>query len=128
MDLYTIVVVDDDPGLRANASLLLAEAGFAVEVCSSAAAAACLIDERAHEIGALFTAEETAGGMDGIDLAIRITARWPKIMVLVTSARSSERPVALPVMVGFMPKPWLPLNLLVTMQRAAEAQGFAREA
>ena len=55
--------------------------------------------------------------VDGVELA-RIAARVaPGVMLVVTSGRYHEQP-GLPRGARFMPKPWLPLDVLTAMQDA----------
>ncbi len=121
MQPYTILVVEDDPVIRLNAVVLFEEAGFSVADFATADAAAAFIKDRPEDVGAVFTDVNMPGQIDGLELAAMIRRRWPDIAVLVTSARYGEKPRALPPEVMFIPKPWLPLDLLVTMQLAAEA-------
>jgi hypothetical protein len=50
------------------------------------------------------------GWIDGVELAHFSTQRYPNIHVIVTSGLAVTR--RLPVGVKFMPKPWLPLDIL----------------
>lgn len=118
----TILVVEDDPVIRLDAVILFKEAGFVVADFATADEAAAFISERPAEIGAVFTDINMPGSLDGIELASMVSARWPAITVLVTSARYGRKPSALPSHVAFIPKPWLPLDLLVKMQRAVDVE------
>ena len=118
---YMILVVEDDPLLRMNAVILFEEAGFTVNEFATADAAVAFIRQHASEIGAVFTDITMPGRLDGLQLASMVTSTWPGITVLVTSGSYAERPPRLPPGVEYIAKPWLPLDLLVTMQRAADA-------
>ena len=121
MRQYMILVVEDDPLLRMNAAILFEEAGFAVNEFATADAAFDFIRQHASEIGAVFTDVTMPGHLNGLQLASMISSTWPSITVLVTSGSHAGRPDRLPADVEYIPKPWLPLDLLVTMQRAADA-------
>lgn len=116
----TVMVVEDDPILRCDAVTLFENAGYEVAEFETADQAAQFIRERPHDIGAVFTDVNTPGSLDGIELASMVNTRWPAITVLVTSARYGTKPDSLPPSVRYIPKPWLPLDLLVTLQRATD--------
>ncbi len=54
--------------------------------------------------------------------------RWPLLPVILTSGHPLERIRELPPGVGYMPKPWQPLNVLIAGEQAlagSEANGAA---
>lgn len=120
MHPYTVMVVEDDPVLRMEAATMLEEAGFKVADFETAEAAARFVRENPRDVGAIFTDVNTPGSVDGIELASMVSSRWPNISVLVTSGNYSSKPDGLPPKVRFIPKPWLPLDLLVAIQQASE--------
>lgn len=120
MPHLTVLVVEDDPLLRLNAVMLFEEAGFKVADFGNAAEAAAFLRDRPGDVGAVFTDINTPGEMDGLQFASMVSSRWPGITVFVTSGRYASKPDALPPKVKYIPKPWLPLELLVTMQQAVE--------
>ncbi len=120
---YSVLVVEDDPILRMNAATLFEEAGFDVTDFATADAAAEFIRHHSPDIDALFTDVSTPGDLDGWQLASMVDTSWPGITILVTSGDLGTRPSELPSRVGFISKPWLPLQLLVTLQQAAESHG-----
>ena len=120
MERYTVLVVEDDPLLRMNAVMLFEEAGFAVADFDNADAAASFIRDRPAEVGAIFTDINMPGEIHGLELATMVSTQWPRITVLVTSGRYAKRPDSLPPHVKFIAKPWLPSELLVTMQGSAD--------
>ena len=58
------------------------------------------------------------GAMDGVDLAWEVRQRWPLLPMILTSGHPREHGGELPPLVGYMPKPWLPLNVLIAAERA----------
>jgi CheY-like chemotaxis protein len=61
---------------------------------------------------------ELSLGENGIDLAREVKMRWPLLPVILTSGHSRERVGGLPAGVGYMPKPWQPLNVLIAAEQA----------
>jgi len=76
-----------------------------------------------RRIALIFADIRLSGVMDGIDLAREVKMRWPHLVMLLTSGNADERPERLPPGVDYMPKPWLPLNVLVAAQRAISSAG-----
>jgi CheY-like chemotaxis protein len=65
----------------------------------------------------VFSDVNLAGTIDGLDLAAIIRERYPRTAVVITSS-DRDRASKLPAGTQFMPKPWRPLELLVTAGRA----------
>jgi two-component system, response regulator PdtaR len=63
------------------------------------------------DIGLLFTDVSMPGSMSGSDLAFQVAERWPKIGIIITSAR--PRPNKLPLDVCFHSKPYAPEAVLL---------------
>jgi two-component system, cell cycle response regulator CpdR len=61
-------------------------------------------------VSMMFTDVKLAGKIDGVELAHFATQCYPKIRVIVTSGLALTK--SLPEGAMFMPKPWLPLNVL----------------
>lgn len=117
MPRRTVLVVEDNPLLRDDAVTLLEQAGFNVVEIETADEALAYVCKQAGHVAAVFTDLETPGNADGYDLARMIGQNWPEIAVLVTSGRRGARNDC-PPNARFLPKPWLPLDVLVTMQGA----------
>jgi len=71
---------------------------------------------RGREVAMIFADVRLRGVMDGIDLAREVKMRWPLLPVILTSGHPRERIGELPPGVGYMPKPWQPLNVLITAE------------
>ena len=115
-----ILVVEDDPLLRMDATLMFEEAGFDVSEFDSADDALAYVWDRADEIAAIFTDVQMLGDASGVELASMVTASWPHIAVLVTSGLFYEAPEDLPSRARFIPKPWLPDQILAHVQQAIQ--------
>jgi CheY-like chemotaxis protein len=100
-----ILVVEDDLLIRFTASELLADEGFAVVTADNADEALSVLAGR-RDIFMVFTDVNMPGQMNGIELAREVHARWPKVMLLVTSGREVLSDQEIPDDGRFMPKPY----------------------
>jgi CheY-like chemotaxis protein len=69
-----------------------------------------------REVAIIFADVRLLGVMDGVDLAWELKLRWPLLPVVLTSGLPCPR--AAPPGVGYLPKPWQPLNLLIAAEEA----------
>ena len=110
----TILIVEDDALLRADALVSLEDAGLRVVERADADEALGFLLEHSTEIAAVFTDINMPGHSDGVHLAEMISRHWPHIGVIVTSG--SARPSReLPSRVHFIPKPWRPEQIVAAM-------------
>ncbi|RYB03981.1 response regulator [Lichenibacterium ramalinae] len=113
----TIVVVEDDPLLRTHAVSLLGAAGLAVVDFETADEAVVFLEERDGDVAAVLTDVRMPGRLDGFDLAVKISMKWPDVTVLLTSGL--DRPTSLLIpSVAFLPKPWMPHDVLSALEDA----------
>jgi DNA-binding response OmpR family regulator len=56
--------------------------------------------------------------MDGIDLAREVKMRWPRLPVILASGHPRDRVGDLPLGVGYMAKPWQPLDVMIAAKQA----------
>ncbi len=110
------LVVEDDTNQRDVIAILLEECEMGVIQCESAEAALAVLDRVGPLLTMLFTDVSLAGKIDGIELARFARANYPDIHVVVASGYALNRD--LPDRALFMPKPWLPLDLLREAERA----------
>jgi len=114
------LVVEDDPVVRELAAALLEETNLRVVECEDAEQAFVALCKFGEEIALIFTDVRLPGLLDGVDLAQRVKALWPRISIVVTTAYPGERLQALPGNVVYMPKPWLPLDVLMQAEHAGD--------
>jgi two-component system, response regulator PdtaR len=119
MSVKTIVVVEDDPLLRSDAVAMLGAAGLAVVDFETADDAVAYLERRADQVAGVLTDVRMPGRLDGFDLAVKVTMCWPEVTVMMTSGLDRPESLLIPS-VAFLPKPWLPLDVLTAMQDAAE--------
>jgi DNA-binding NtrC family response regulator len=113
------LVVEDDELQRELATVLLEESEIGVIQCESAEQALRVLEKLEGSVSMLFTDVNLAGRIDGVELAHFTAQNYPGIHVTVTSGRALTR--GLPKGATFMPKPWLPLDLLREAELAQQA-------
>ena len=84
----TVLLVEDEPGVRTVAARLLKLAGFRVLEASDGVKALQMVDR--HGPPDLVLADAVMPAMGGAELARRVRARWPALPVLLMSGYSAE--------------------------------------
>jgi two-component system cell cycle response regulator CpdR len=116
------LVVEDDPLERELASVVLEECEMDVVPCESAEAATAVIEALERQPLMLFADVRLPGVLTGADLAFLVRDKFPEARVIVTSG--DDFPPPLPDGARFMPKPWVPLELV---REATAVEMRARE-
>ncbi|MBV8851277.1 MAG: response regulator [Methylobacteriaceae bacterium] len=114
-----VLIVEDEPLLRSMAVEFLSEAGLVTFEAENATEAIELLNRRAAEVAVLFTDVRMPGSMDGLELARIAQNLWPWLRVIVTSGAFGKPSDKLPDHADFLRKPWLPLDLLAHVLKAA---------
>jgi CheY-like chemotaxis protein len=121
----TVLLVDDEPGLREASTRILREAAFIVHAAASADAALALLETLHESPDLLFTDVMLGPGADGFSLARMVRARCPGIGVLYASgyvgeeqAREADAPV--------LRKPFGSDRLCAAVADALAARGLAQ--
>jgi len=112
------LVVEDDVLQRELAVMLLEECEMGVIECESAEGALRILEKMGGCVSMIFTDVSLAGKIDGVELAHFATQCYPDIHVIVTSGLALTK--SLPEGATFMPKPWLPLDVLREAQRSQD--------
>jgi two-component system, response regulator PdtaR len=89
-----VLLVEDEPLVRMTAADGLEEAGFQV------------LEGRSDEVQMLFTDVDMPGSMDGMALAEQVHAKWPHILLLISSGYARPHPDEIPDHGDFVPKPY----------------------
>jgi DNA-binding NtrC family response regulator len=110
------VVVEDDVSQRAEVATLLEECEMGVIECDSAEEALRVLEKLGECVSLMFTDVGLGGAIDGVELAYLSAQRYPNIHVIVTSGHALTG--KLPKGVKFMPKPWIPLDVLREAERS----------
>jgi DNA-binding NtrC family response regulator len=106
-----ILVVEDDALLRIVAADTLEEHGFGVVQAANADAALKLLETR-DDVRLLFTDIQMPGSCDGMDLARQVHARWPNILLVITSGQIKPTEAEIPDHGHFLGKPYQANELL----------------
>jgi DNA-binding NtrC family response regulator len=113
-----VLIVEDDADLRSLTAALLEDEQLDTIQCETAEAALAVMLMGGRGVAMIFADVRLRGVMDGIDLAREVKMRWPHLPVILTSGHPRERVGELPPGVGYMPKPWQPLNVLIAAEQA----------
>ncbi|MDP2055591.1 MAG: response regulator, partial [Acidobacteriota bacterium] len=85
----TILVVEDEDGLRQVVTRMLRGAGYTVIHASSARQALALLESHRYQVHLVFT-DVVMPGMSGVDLVTAIVAAQPRIKVLFASGYTDD--------------------------------------
>ncbi|MDH7639527.1 response regulator [Sphingomonas oryzagri] len=105
----TILVCEDDEGVRANSVESLRELGYDVLEAGDAREALAVLQGRCGKIDLLFTDVVLPGGMTGSDLAVQARVSCPDLRVLFTTGYARDAIVhhgRLDAGVQLLPKPF----------------------
>ena len=110
------IALVDDVLQRELAVVLLEECEMGVIECESAEGALRVLAKMGDYVSMIFTEVELAGRIDGVELAHFARQCYPDVHVIVTSGLALKK--NLPEGATFMPKPWLPLDVVREAQRS----------
>lgn len=110
------LVVEDDENQRNMVTMLLEECDMGVIQCDSGETAMAVLDRVGPMLSFMYADVSLAGKVDGIELAHFARETYPELHVIVASGYDVND--KLPDKTLFMPKPWLPLDLLREAERA----------
>jgi CheY-like chemotaxis protein len=100
-----VLVVEDEALIRMHGCAVLESAGFEVLEAATADEAIVILEQHDH-VHLLFSDIDMPGGMDGLELAEMVHARWPNIGLLITSGHRRPAEASLPDDGKFIAKPW----------------------
>lgn len=114
---HCVLIVEDEPLIRADAVDMVEDEGFAVCDAANASKALHILETR-DDIGILFTDIDMPGDMDGLDLARIVRKRWPHIAIIIVSGHTRSGLVEVPDGGVFFSKPYLRATILRALHRA----------
>jgi CheY-like chemotaxis protein len=114
-----VLIVEDEAELRSLTAALFEDEEVDTIECESAEAALAVMLIGGRDVAMIFADIRLPGVMDGVDLAWEVKLRWPLLPIILTSGHPLERIRELPPGVAYMPKPWQPLNVLITAEQAS---------
>jgi DNA-binding NtrC family response regulator len=88
-DVATILLVDDDPGVRFALTEVLRDRGYRVIAVDSGARA--LVALEGVDVVDVVVTDLSMPGMDGLELISQIAVRAPALPVILLTAHGSER-------------------------------------
>ena len=106
-----VLVVEDNDLLRLYATDMLEENGFSVLAAENAADALKIFESR-KDVRLLFTDIQMPGKLDGMDLARQVHARWPSVLLVITSGQVRPARAEIPDDGRFVAKPYRPGDVL----------------
>ena len=118
--LATILLIEDEPIIRLGTSAMLEDAGYQVlEACDASEALVIL----AHhpEISVVLTDVQMPGRMDGLALVSVISANYPAVKSIVTSARSDLSEARKCGASSFLSKPYTAYTIQAAVRGALAA-------
>jgi len=110
------LVVEDDVSQRELVVVLLEESEMTVIQCASAEEAVRVLKMMNGCVSMMFIDVTLAGEAESLERAHFATQRYPDVHVIVTSGLALTKSV--PEGAMFMPKPWLPLEVLREAERS----------
>lgn len=102
--MKTILIVDDEPLIRAYVRDVVEEAGYKAKEAGNADEALRLIEDDGIDI--VVSDVEMPGSLNGVELAWAVRTRWPRLSVILTSGRRLPRRDQMPVDTRFLAKPF----------------------
>jgi DNA-binding response OmpR family regulator len=124
MGKRTVLVVEDDPELRALLETVVAQAGFSTEGVADGASALARLSERAFDAVCLDVILPDLSGYDVCE-QLRQSSRHKSTLVVMMSARSYPADCANALEVGadtFLAKPFRLRTLVDTLEAAARRE------
>jgi CheY-like chemotaxis protein len=116
-----VLVAEDEELVRFVVVEALHNAGFEVMDAEHAEAALGILQIHATRIHVLFTDIQMPGIMDGLALAHHTAKHWPKIALLITSARPPPERTKFPQKSRFLAKPYQPHHVVRHIRELAAA-------
>jgi two-component system response regulator AtoC len=127
MSSRRILIIDDEPGVRASLSLILEDEGYEVSTAGAADRALAQVRERAFDV---VLCDVRMPGRSGLELVPEIVGLQPEATVLVMSAHGDVDQALAAVRAGawdYLAKPFAPDALLLAIRKAEERERLRRE-
>ncbi len=125
--MASVLIVDDDAGIRTHLAAYLRELGHEAEAAADAMAALAVTDRRAFDV---VLADVRMAGMDGLALLRELRRRHSELGVILMTAYATV-PDAVEAIRGgaydYLVKPFSPEQVGLVLGRLLEVQGLRRE-
>jgi len=119
-----VLLVEDEPAVRALVTRVLTNEGHVVFATSDAAQALALLEEKDRWIDLLLTDVVLPRGLQGDELAQEAVALRPKLPILFMSGHPLGYPLherGLPREISYLPKPFTPDSLCRKVREMLDA-------
>lgn len=127
MNLYSILIIDDDPDIRETMTTLLTMNGYkAVALPDGPSALSAIKDEKFHMV----ITDLRLPGMDGIEILKRVKEMEPNMQCIVITGYATVSTAVEAMRAGaydYIMKPFNTTEILMTIKRALEYQDLKRE-
>lgn len=100
------LVVDDDPMILLDTTIILEDAGFRVHEAMDVDQAKLVLTEHWESIILLFSDVDMPGGTNGFDLARHADFHWPHIEIVIASGHVLPETGEMPDRATFISKPF----------------------
>jgi two-component system, NtrC family, response regulator AtoC len=123
----TVLVIDDDSGIREYMEALAARQGYGVHTAVDGETALAELDETRPDI---ITLDAVLPGMDGLETLRRIKQRMPEVPVIMLSGHGQARTIVEAMRLGacdFLRKPFEVEELELAFHKALENRALAEE-
>ncbi len=123
----TVLVIDDDPGIREYLETLAARQGYGVYTAEDGETALAELDQVRPDI---ITLDAVLPGIDGLETLRRLKQRAPEIPVVMLSGHGQARTIVEAMRLGaadFLRKPFEVEELELAFSRALENRALAEE-
>ena len=127
--LPPILVVDDEPNMRATVRELLMDEGYSVELAESAEQALEILSKPSADFFVMIT-DARLGGMSGYDLLMRTAIDWPRMPVIIITAFATPKLAVQAIQNGaidYLSKPFAPEELLHAVERCQKTHNLIEE-
>jgi len=121
----TILVVDDESGMRNLAGAILESSGFRVLTACDGSDAIRVFERHAGEVVAIVL-DLTMPAMNGEEAAVELRRVRAEVPIILSSGYSEHEVAARFAgkgLAGFLKKPYEPVELMEALQRALEGRG-----
>jgi two-component system, response regulator PdtaR len=118
--LVKVLVVEDELLITVWVEESLRDAGYDVVSVTNADEAIAVL-EADRSITLVFTDVDMPGTMDGLKLAAAVRRRWPPTHIVIASGKHFLQAAEMPSRSVFLPKPYLPADMLRAINEAASA-------
>jgi two-component system response regulator AtoC len=126
-DQTTVLVIDDDPGIREYLETLATRQGYGVYTAADGESALADLDRTSPD---LITLDAVLPGMDGLETLRQIKQRMPDVPVIMLSGHGQARTIVEAMRLGasdFLRKPFEVEELELAFQKALENRALEEE-